>query len=57
LVEVICFSEQETVIMYKLSGHKLAAVRRTDIQLKYPIEDYLAVHRWAKLRLPNGQIA
>jgi hypothetical protein len=43
--------------LHKLSGHELAAVTRADIQLEYPIHDYLAVHRWARLRLPNGQIA
>ena len=43
--------------LYNLSDHELAAVRRADLQLENPIEDYLAVHRWARLRLPNGQIA
>ena len=43
--------------LYKLSGHELAAVKRADIQLEYPIQEYLSVYRWARLRLPNGQIA
>jgi hypothetical protein len=43
--------------LYKLSGHELAAVRRADTQYPLEIQDYLAVYRWARLRLPNGQIA
>ena len=41
--------------LYKFGDHELAAVKRANIQ--YPIEDYLAVHRWVRLRLSNGQIA
>jgi hypothetical protein len=41
--------------LYKFGDHELAAVKRANIQ--YLIEDCLAVHRWARLRLPNGKIA
>ncbi|KAF8809319.1 hypothetical protein BYT27DRAFT_7222542 [Phlegmacium glaucopus] len=39
---------------YKFKEYELAAVRKANIS--YTAGDYLAVYRWARLRLPNGQI-
>jgi hypothetical protein len=40
--------------LYKLDENELAAVRKANIA---PVHNYLAVRRWARLRLPNGQVA
>jgi hypothetical protein len=40
---------------YKFSEYELAALRKANTS--YLLGDYLAVHRWARLRLPNGQVA
>ncbi|KAF8809746.1 hypothetical protein BYT27DRAFT_7254467 [Phlegmacium glaucopus] len=40
---------------YKFKEYELAAVRKANIS--YTAGDYLAVYRWARLQLPNGQVA
>jgi len=40
---------------YKLNEYELAALRKANIS--YLVSDYLAVYRWARLQLPNGQVA
>ncbi|KAF8803072.1 hypothetical protein BYT27DRAFT_7226131 [Phlegmacium glaucopus] len=41
--------------LYKLDENELAAVRRANILPE--VDDYLAVRRWGRLQLPNGQVA
>lgn len=42
---------------YRFNEYELAAVNRANLQIMHTVDNYLAAYRWARLQLPNGQVA